>query len=672
MNASSSSLPTKLAAISLILAFLSIATLGSGCITLGASAAEIDPLEIKASPYFRDVVFVTDEPSYLQRFDGLGRWKVSVGTPSISVADSALTITSPSATAVRLTLPEYDAPGINPEGRAYIETRIKASDVSTQKTSFTLANVATGQIAAASLSDGKLTYSYSTASSVATGTIYSPISADTYYRVSIELTATGLTYNILATDGTLLGNYYANNAVLNAGEVNEIHLGIEGKAGTATVDYLYVTDTTPLSASSDVYGGMNVMIADDSRVQGGVRLDRQSLDLARSGSEVVQAANGIPALDLSKGEYSREDIINLYGAMPEPNQRTEGTMVAKGWTDFRGDMESSLRESLAKPLGLQASNVHLVDYYVDYIQLSTEVDKKVVEAQYDRLWESLQSALIATIGDEDVNVRPPTQFYMTIDSARNTMVINFGSGEMSALEDFWNSDLSWFAFPAAKGAEAAVRFVCEQTFGKMVPDIPSPQDIQEALTAAYDTVKDRFDNETARWWAVLNATTEKYLGMAQASMTAAYTWATGTVNNITAAMTDSITSIADMNKQFMSWSQTQMENTNAMFAQMFMQMSESMEETQRYFADQQAKANQAITNITAELANSKVVMDNMWADFLAGGKPTSDSPLTMSAFFGDELVQSIVVVVVVAAIIVIIALALVMFSGKKRSGTRRQ
>jgi hypothetical protein len=674
-------LTTRFTAITLIFAFLSVAILGSGCITLGASAEEIDPFEIKAAPHFRDVTYVTDEPSYLQRFDGLGRWKVSVGAPSVSVSNSALSVSAPSATPVELTLSGSDAPGINPDGRCFIETRLKASNVSTQNTSFTVENVATGNIAGVTIASGSMTYQYTTASNVATGNIYAPIAANTYYRVAIELTATTLTYYVHAADGTLLANYYANSAVLNAGEINEVHFGIEGAAGSATFDYLYVTDTAPLTSSSDSIKAVDAMTSDAYRTQAGIRLDRQSLDLARSGSEVVQAANGIPALDLTKDRYTKEELIDLFGAMPEPNQRIEGILVAKGWTDFRGDLESSLRSSIAGGLGLQASNVFLVDYYVDYLQLSTEVDEEIVETQYTRLWESLRNAYAATNAGETKDGGSTTQLsVMSVDSARSTMTMTFlPAAELDLIGDML-ADVGGTIAGGAKAAELGVRWACEQAFGflddplnldKFREYVPTWKDIQDGLNQTYNQVADRFTEETARWWAVLNATTEKFIGLVGSSMTAAYTWATGTVNNITASVTDSITSIAEMNKEFMSWSQTQMENTNAMFAQMFSDMSDNLMETQRFFADQQAKANQAITNITSELANSRQVIDNMWADFLAGGKPADGSPLTMSAFFGDELVKSIVVVVVVAAIIVIIALVLVMFSGRKKAGRRR-
>mgnify|MGYP000940647924 FL=1 len=42
-------LTTRFTAITLIFAFLSVAILGSGCITLGASAEEIDPFEITSA-----------------------------------------------------------------------------------------------------------------------------------------------------------------------------------------------------------------------------------------------------------------------------------------------------------------------------------------------------------------------------------------------------------------------------------------------------------------------------------------------------------------------------------------------------------------------------------------------------------------------------------------------
>jgi len=78
---------------------VSIALLGTGWITIEAEAADIDdPFDVEAAPHFADVAYSLSEPTYSTAFDSIGSWKVSAGSPAVTVTNSTMGVTAPSTT----------------------------------------------------------------------------------------------------------------------------------------------------------------------------------------------------------------------------------------------------------------------------------------------------------------------------------------------------------------------------------------------------------------------------------------------------------------------------------------------------------------------------------------------------------------------------------------------
>jgi len=143
------------------------------------------------------------------------------------------------------------------------------------------------------------------------------------------------------------------------------------------------------------------------------------------------------------------------------------------------------------------------------------------------------------------------------------------------------------------------------------------------------------------------------------------------VDEISANYQDMNDRLANLNSQYMNWSNAMMVNTNAMFSQLLYDMSETSAESQRYFTDQIAKSNEAVANISDSIALSAAQTNAIFADLLSSGKVAEGEGLSFGAFLGNGSYTTVIVLVAVISMVAVVA-ALVLMGGRKKSGRKRR
>ncbi len=657
----------KISALAAAVLLLTVALLGTGWISYDVEAKDIsDPFDLEAAPHFSDVTYALSKPTYSTGFDSLGDWKVSKGSPEITVDNSTLTINASTSDPVEVTLSEEDRSGINTTVRSYLETKIKAGNLTAQYTNITLENTDTGDKAWVSISSA-VEYGFSAASGDSKGTLYSYPVEDTWYRVAFELTTTGVTFYLFSLAGEGIANYYTNSANLTVGEVSEAHISIE-QGGEAVVDNLYVTGESNTARQSHPTSTKSTLVPDSAESVDLCDMDPTEATTDRSGSELANSVYGVDANRtqlLEEGDLNTSQMVDFFATTPELPQRFSGKYIAKGWSDFRADMESNLKAKIAYDEGVPSSNVYLIDYYIDYLQIKSGYDTDLMEQLQNRFWTSMQEAAESmgfTVKGGEVDTGGDWNFF-AMDPSSISRSTRMGVFDGPTLDDYLNppSLLDWgggvVEGAGAAAEEFAARWWSNLAFG-------GDDHIDELLTNMEDMYSD-YDSRVDQLWNYTTSNYEQLSGDYQAMLS----WTTGQVGQLSKHYEDSVESIQKMNAQYFNWTQQQFSATNSMYRQM---MNQS-QQTQQYFADQVARQNEVITNITEDVTNALTFQNSMWADFLSGGKPLKDSPLTQSSWFGSDFFTYVVVIVVCIAIA---ALTILLFKfsmkGKGRSGRRKR
>jgi hypothetical protein len=164
---------------------------------------------------------------------------------------------------------------------------------------------------------------------------------------------------------------------------------------------------------------------------------------------------------------------------------------------------------------------------------------------------------------------------------------------------------------------------------------------------------------------------EQFATMSKETLAAMTGFFDSTVDGITSGYEDMNNRLTSLNAEYMNWSNAMMVNTNAMFTQMFYDLSEQSAETQRYFMDQVTKGNEAVANISDSIALSASQTNEIFADLLSGGKLTEDSGLSFGAFLGDESTTVTIVLVVIISLVAVVVIFLLM-GQKKKAGRQRR
>ena len=669
-------------AVALIFTLLTVTVLGSGAITMEAygASSSVDPFHVKAAPHFRDVIYSLSQPTYLQRFDGLGSWKVSAGSPTIGgLSDSTLTIKSPSTVPCELTLAKSDAPGMVTDDRTYVESRMAASSASAY-INVTLENVTTGYVATISIHGGLVTYycDISTGGTT-TGTLYGSAATSTYYKVAFDLDPVGITFYVYSGTGVALGNHYVNNARLGAGDVGEIHLGVSAASATGTWDYIYVTDETPLAMESTTDVAIDTMVADSSVTNKAVKVDPTAMKITKSSNSDVSGAFGI--VSSSDTDYNLTSAMHDFGTSAESSQRIQGKQYAEGWDNFRSDTENAVRSVIAEDKGITSDQVYLVDYYIDYIQQETTFDQQIVTRQHDLYLSMFREALrfegytdaklnslagSAPVSQLSINVpfalTVQQSWTLTTSSDGDAQWYDWALGIVSPLGGALD-----LARLTAIGMKGAVDDTVDKALNTFSPDAIANATMKvigpalNALMAAGMSFSDALSS-------LANSTTEGFQAISS-GLTSAMTMMTAQTNemigNLSQSWSDRLGDMSNLTGSFMTWSQQQAEMTNAMFSQMFLGMQEQSAEMYRMFAGQLAATNAAVMNIT-----NGIFSGGDLSDILSGGKTSDSTPLTISGIFGSGWTSNPIVIIILVAIVLIIVVAIVLVWKNNHKGRR--
>lgn len=710
----------KITAIALITLIISVALLGSGWITQTVSAVNLDDaIDLKAAPHFRDLTYTVGKPSYSTGFDDMGKWKVSIGNPRLAITQSNLVITAPSASPVCMTLTASDAPGINKTERSTIQLKVAPSNVTTAYTNITLAaNSDASDFITASFHGGLVTLAYTNAASTSSSTLYSPARDGVPYVIAFELAESGTTAYLYDSAGDLLANKLLDVADVHAGTIYAIHVGCSGLAsGKVSVDYAFVTTATTDRAWSEIK--TEAMSATSSNEPSIVQVDPTKLKMIRSDNSITSSAYGMDSL----ASVENDKVANMFGEIgstAEPSQRFKGQFVAVGWDDFRGALEGQLKTQIAKSLGiLDSSEIYLVDYYIDYLQLKTSMDQKIVNNELASYRVAMADAFKAmgidlTETDAQTISRSYTSTPMVYGGTSVISLLPPGFNEFDWLHDaltFVPSPLiaamSYADMTSEEQAEYRTRITAginlnplsgiEGSVNEAIGKIPDWQEVanytddklkdmynwttgaikegisavQQWVNATYMSIYSLYSNEVERWNAVLNTTMAQFATMSKETLVTMTGFFDATTKEISSKYQDMNDKLANLNQQYMNWSNSMMVNTNAMFTQLFYDLSEQSKETQRYFIDQMAKGNEAVANISDSIALSASQTNAIFADLLSNGKVSGNGGLSFGAFLGDDSTTVTIVLVAIISMIAVVVIFLLMGKRKKTGRQRR-
>ena len=706
----------KITAITLITILISVSVLGCGWITQSVQAIDVDDaIDLEAAPHFRDVTFTIGTPEYSTAFDSLGKFKVTTGSPRLAINASNLVVTSPSNSTVRVTITEIDAPGINQTDRSTFQFKFMVGNVTTQYSNITLASVSNlTDHATVSFNNGTASIIVTKGSSTYQATLFSPVEADTYYILAFELSEDSVTTYLYDADGTLLANHLDADTDLVAGNLYSASMSVAGVAnGYLKADYAYVsTDFSSLASYDELE--MTALKATSSKSVATVQVDPTKLEMVRSNDALTSAIWGMDDIATNYADNDSAYLYSAVGSTAEPSQRVKGQFVAVGWDDFRADVETQLKAQIAKAVGVQANTIYLVDYYIDYLQVKTEMDQTIVDNQLSLYRKAMVDAAIAM--GMDITGEEATSIASSIQSvpmyASGTRSFSFFSGtEFDILADILdcthlgiiNTFLQGTTDVAAATAEWLARTSAEMTldpFGikDLTSKLPSLEElddymddklnamynwttgavnagissVQEWCNQTYIQLYSYFSTETERWNAVLNATMEQYAALTEDTVSALTGFFDATINELTTEYGDLNDKIANMNAEYMNWTNQMMIQNNAMFSQLIWDLSQGAQESERYFIDQLAASNEAVANVSDQLALSTESTSEMFASLLDSGKLASGEGFSFGALLSEGSISYNVVIVIVLMVIAATAIFFLMTGGKRRRTVRKR
>lgn len=652
-------------AIALGLAFAFIVTVVplKFSVTVGAYDFDMpeDPVNTAIAPHFSRVVYTLEEPAYSTSCDARGYFKASVGTPTISIADSRLVISAGSSTQSCVVLSKVDVPAIN-QTRAYYEMCLQLSST-VAYVNISLYDTGANDWINLSAQSGAWYYDYDSGAQQK-GVLYSPAAIDTDYVVAFELTDSSVTMYLYSSTGALLADKYVATNLLVGGDLDEIRFELAGaSSNTISVDYLYVLGQKPASNSLSTTATVGTFIADDSLSEKRVDLDPTALTMDQSLREEMFGFSEAP---FTSSTVTNEQLITALGAQNIHQQRAAGRLVAEGYDNLRDSVQEELYSYIATLESCEESEVYLVDYYIDYMQMKVKIHDEIsdrISDMYEETAEPLMDALGRTLSDTASVSMLTLPAYMS-DDLTDQNVLDEANGDSlwfsSAISEICRGIGGWFDDPLG----------LESTQEEMLKYL---RDQQKAVEDAYNSALDRADwayNDTKDALEEWQKSTEEkydqvyglllnYMSVSQAQFT---------------QLTDSYDEAQDRFERTMSsyyaYTTQQFEATNAIIARLLLQnqdLSQAQTNLTQYFAGQVAKTNEVVMNLTSTLV-SQLDAASFWGDVMDGGKPASE-PLTFSSFFGNTMSTWTWVFVVAFVCIVIVAL-LMMFMRKGKPKRR--
>jgi len=609
-----------------------------------------NPFNAQIAPHFSRVIYTLDEPVYSTPCDERGDFKALVGSPTIDIENSRLTLTPVNALKTSVVLSRTDAPEIN-RTQAYYELCFNVTNALSW-TNISLYDL-TGDWINISVHSGASYYDYDSGTRQL-GVFYSPIAAGTDYVIAFDLTTSSVTLFLYGTNGTLLADKYISNNLLVGGDLDEIRFEVQGSSSnTLAVDYLYMLGAAALPGDTTDCPALDPLQPDAIDEERRIDLDPTSLTMDQS---LRQELFGFEDVELGKKITDRE-LLNAIGQTNIHQQRAAGRLVAEGYKDLRGTVEDNLIAYIAEAEGVDTEEVFLIDYYIDYLQCKLEVANKIVDKAVNA-FKKMAGPVISAAGGT-----------LEEDATINTLSIPAYTQNIT-----WNS-LAYVIIPGPMVLSDALRglkSIANDPFGLK----DSEKWAQEQLNKLYQDTLDRYDltlNQTTslmRDWQ--QSTDEKYQQVRQDYLN---------FISIAQAQTAQLASdYSDMQdkfertiSKFFSYTQNQFEATNAIIAKLLLQnedFAEASRQTNQYFAGQLTKSNEVLMNLTTSITSSLTAGD-FWKGVFDNGKASSE-PLTFSSFFGNNVREWTLIIIGILVTIVVAVVLITMLKPGRRTRNRRQ
>lgn len=454
--------PRFLSAIFVAIAMVLTVLAGSGIITSTAAAASADAVDVELVPHYKDVTYVLDPVTFVQRFDALGDWE-KIG--NVELSDSRLV----------MDMNEGATLEIEDNLANYFETRLMF-DSTNADVSFKLSD-GTNYTSIILAHDGAINASYAKEGS----TQVVEIDADgavkgEWIKVSIEFTETSIIFRASGADG-LLGTQTVEDALLTFDEVTSVEIRASGTGAVAYADYCFASLTRTDFVAATIAG-------DDINARPELEKKFQKFMVEFGQKEMEPGTFSDEALthELYGGELStktlasdrylnQSDMGELLAKHKETNTKITGTATYQGWSNLQRSNEDALQEFLADEHDVSRESVTIIDYYMDGASLNYSFNKATVEA-VEKAWLKYATEMADELGAQTAY----NDEAAVANSIYGTMALAIGKKP---------SDLNYFYYPTSVDAKE---------FDKAMDDLSDK--LREKTIGALVMLPETFENMT--------------------------------------------------------------------------------------------------------------------------------------------------------------------------------
>jgi hypothetical protein len=619
-----------------------------------------DPLDAAIAPHFSKVIYTTTAPAYSTSCDARGYFKALTGTPGISVSDSRVVLNATSSGPQSMVLSKTDVRAIN-KTTAHYEMSLNVSNTLAWA-NISLMDNSPRDWVNISIHSGAFYYGYASTTNVL-GVLYSPAVAGTDYTLAFDLTTTSVTLQIYSDSGTLLADKYISTNHLIGGHLDEIRWELSGSSSsTLRLDYFYVMNATSGTPESEAAFSFGAMLPDDNLEESRVDLDPTALTLDESLREELFGFDGAPL----GTQVTKEDLINSLGSIGIHEQRASGKLVADGYKNLKTSVDWQLRTYLADLGKVDIEDIHLVDYYVDYLQCKVTVKQDIVDGMRDT-FNNIIGPLVDNAGGALVSPAQTSSLTAhVLGTAPDYDATDAGFYYVTpvyTVSEFCRGLGNWDPLGTKAAADRAEQF---QNY------------LEQQLDDARNLSNAAWQNATTTWnnaLAVMDdwrQSSEETFRQVNQNFLNLVSISNAQMNKLASDYNSALEKGERTFNKFYDYTTNQFEATNAIIAKLLMQnvdLSNSTQQMNAFFAGQLASTNEVVLNLTSSLANS-LNPASFWSGVMDSGKPSSQ-PLTFSGFFGNS-VQSWTMIFVIGIVSMIIVVVLVMVLRPRRSGTKRK
>lgn len=620
----------------------------------GATAG--DPLDAAVAPHFSKVVYTTTAPAYSTSCDDRGYFKALTGSPQIALEDSRVVLSATSSGPQSMVLSKTDAPAVNVTA-AHYEMSLNVSNTLSWANVSLMDNSPRDWVNI-SIHSGAFYYDYASTTKVF-GVLYSPAAAGTDYTLAFDLTTSSVTLLLYSDSGTLLADKYISTNHLIGGHLDEIRWELSGSSSNILrLDYFYVMNTTSGILQSEAAFSYGVLVPDDNLEEPRVDLDPTALTLDESLRQELFGFTDSPL----EAQMTKEDLINSLGSIGIHEQRASGKLVADGYKNLKSSVEWQLLTYLADLGEVDIEDIHLIDYYVDYLQCKITVNRDIVNNMLDT-FNDIAGPLVENAGGTLVNAAQTSGFSAHVLSNWSDTADYLLTPGIFVISDFARGLGNWDPLGTKAASERA----------KELQD-----DLNDRLTAAQNLTNAAWQNAATTWnnsMAVMDEwrqSSEETFRQVNQNFLNLVSISNAQMSKLASDYDSALEQGERTFNKFYDYASNQFEATNAIIAKLLLQnvdLANNSQQLNAFFAGQVAKTNEVVLNLTSALANS-LNPGSFWTGVMDGGKPTSQ-PLTFSGFFGNS-VQSWILVAVLLIVSMIIVVVLVMVLRPRRSGTKRK